>query len=72
MFIIKTKTGLPNGLATAIRSLYLHFGNPAIPAGPVAFRPTIARGLAFSASIFVIFAFNLILANFMPKNGIIQ
>ena len=25
-----------------------NFGNPAIPLGPVAFRPTIARGLALS------------------------
>jgi hypothetical protein len=25
-----------------------YFGNPAIPEGPVAFRPTIARGLALS------------------------
>jgi len=25
------------------------FGNPAIPEGPVAFRPTITRGLALSA-----------------------
>jgi len=28
--------------------LFPHFGNPAIPEGPVAFRPTIARGLALS------------------------
>jgi hypothetical protein len=36
--------------ATAFRSLQLtcNFGNPAIPKGPVAFRPTIARGLALS------------------------
>jgi len=27
----------------------LSFGNPAIPVGPVAFRPTITRGLALSA-----------------------
>ncbi len=27
---------------------FFHFGNPAIPEGPVAFRPTIARGLALS------------------------
>jgi hypothetical protein len=27
---------------------YSCFGNPAIPMGPVAFRPTIARGLALS------------------------
>ncbi len=26
---------------------FLLFGNPAIPEGPVAFRPAIARGLAF-------------------------
>jgi hypothetical protein len=33
-----------------IRLLQLtcNFGNPAIPVGPVAFRPTIARGLALS------------------------
>jgi hypothetical protein len=28
------------------------FGNPAIPGGPVAFRPTIARGLALSVTYF--------------------
>jgi len=27
------------------------FGNPAIPGGPVAFRPTIARGLAFIKNV---------------------
>ncbi len=31
------------------------FGNPAIPGGPVAFRPTIARGLALSAAYLVRF-----------------
>jgi hypothetical protein len=29
------------------------FGNPAIPEGPVAFRPTIARGLALSVSMLI-------------------
>jgi hypothetical protein len=29
-------------------SNFLYFGNPAIPVGPVVFRPTIARGLALS------------------------
>jgi hypothetical protein len=31
------------------------FGNPAIPDGPVAFRPTIARGLAFSVLFFNVY-----------------
>ena len=35
--------------ATASGSLNPYFGNSAIPEGPVAFRPTIARGLALSA-----------------------
>jgi hypothetical protein len=37
----------------------LCFGNPAIPMGPVAFRPTITRGLALSAMSF---------KNFLSKN----
>ena len=34
--------------ATVIRFLWVDFGNPAIPVGPVAFRPMIAHGLALS------------------------
>ena len=37
--------------ATVIRFLWSDFGNPAIPMGPVAFRPTIARGLALSLNV---------------------
>jgi hypothetical protein len=33
-------------LSHGIRFLGAFFGNPAVPGGPVAFRPTIARGLA--------------------------
>ena len=40
--------------ATVIRSLGSGFGNPAVPEGPVAFRPTIARGLALSVSRFLL------------------
>jgi hypothetical protein len=49
-FLQKQKPDYHFDKATAIRSLQLtcNFGNPAIPRGPVAFRPTIARGLALS------------------------
>jgi hypothetical protein len=49
-FLQKQKPDCCFDKATAIRSLQLtwNFGNPAIPKGPVAFRPTIARGLALS------------------------
>jgi hypothetical protein len=45
--------------AAAIRSLQItyNFSNPAIPKGSVAFRPTIARGLALSKT----FGFKLFL-----------
>jgi hypothetical protein len=69
--IIKAKTGLLNGLATAIRFLSFLFGNPAIPAGPVAFRPTIARGLALSA-IYLLFPFNLIVSKSYAKESTIK
>jgi hypothetical protein len=52
-----------------IRFLQLtcNFGNPAIQVGPVAFRPTIARGLALS----IMFGFRLLLSNYraisMPR-----
>lgn len=49
-FLQKQKPDCRFDKATAFRSLQLtcNFGNPAIPKGPVAFRPTIARGLALS------------------------
>jgi hypothetical protein len=49
------KTGLPFDKATVVRFLKFNFGNPAIPIlGPVAFRPTITRGLALSVYILLL------------------
>jgi hypothetical protein len=45
-------------MVTRFLGLTCNFGNPAIPVGPVAFRPTIARGLALS----IMFGFKLLLA----------
>jgi hypothetical protein len=49
-FLQKQKPDYRFDKAVVIRFLQLtcNFGNPAIPVGPVAFRPTIARGLALS------------------------
>jgi hypothetical protein len=49
-FLQKQKPDYHFDKAMVIRFLQLtcNFGNPAIPVGPVAFRPTIARGLALS------------------------
>jgi hypothetical protein len=55
--------------ATVIRFLRSDFGNPAIPEGPVAFRPTIARGLALSLNMIQNFFFTLIMSNFNAKNN---
>jgi hypothetical protein len=51
--------------AMVIRFLQLtfNFGNPAIPVGPVAFRPTIARGLALSIMS------GILQSNFNAKNN---
>jgi len=51
---------------TASGSLSPYFGNPAIPVGPVAFRPTIARGLALSAMLVLVLS-NILAAISMPK-----
>jgi len=42
------------------------FGNPAVLRGPVAFRPTIARGLALS-NVFLILPADRGYANTMPR-----
>jgi hypothetical protein len=45
------KTGFPRlslGQGNPVNMLPIDFGNPAIPVGPVAFRPPIARSLALS------------------------
>jgi len=44
----KKKPDAPFDKARAIRSFLSDFGNPAIPEGPVAFRPAISRSLALS------------------------
>jgi hypothetical protein len=50
---LKSKTGLPlNGSHGNPVLLPSDFGNPAIPEGPVAFRPMIAHGLALSGFLF--------------------
>jgi hypothetical protein len=45
-------------MVTRFLQLTCNFGNPAIPVGPVAFRPTIACGLALS----IMFGFKLLLS----------
>jgi hypothetical protein len=49
----KRKPDYPFDKTTGIRleQFTCNFGNPAIPKGPVAFRPTIARGLALSRTV---------------------
>jgi hypothetical protein len=49
---VNKKPDAPFDKAMAIRSFLSNFGNPAIPKGPVAFRPTIARSLALSVILF--------------------
>jgi hypothetical protein len=68
-FLQKQKPDYRFDKATAFRSLQLtcNFGNPAIPKGPVTFRPTIARGLALSKTLgFKLFLLYLIAIS-MPK-----
>ncbi len=49
----QTKTGLPiKGSHGNPVFLLSDFGNPAVPVGPVAFRPMITHGLALSAFLF--------------------
>jgi len=55
--------------ATVIRFLSCDFGNPAIPVGPVAFRPTITRGLALSQNMIQSFLCCFDISNFNAKNN---
>jgi hypothetical protein len=48
---VAPKNKKPVSKLTTGRKNFFYFGNPAIPIGPVAFRPTIARGLALSVNL---------------------
>ncbi len=56
--------------ATVIRFLWSDLGNPAIPVGPVAFRPTIARGLALSQSMIQNFFYYPDMSKFNAKSNL--
>jgi hypothetical protein len=58
--------------ATAIRSLKFtyNFGNPVIPEGPVAFRPTITLGLALSQNMIQNFFYYPGMSKFNAKSNL--
>jgi hypothetical protein len=67
----KQKPDYPFDKTTGIRfeQFSCNFGNPAVREGPVAFRPTIARGLALSRTMIQNFFFTDIAAISMPRTN---
>jgi hypothetical protein len=58
--------GIPCQCRSRAAQNFFGFGNPAIPVGPVAFRPTITRGFALSKMLFFVLS-NILAAIPMPK-----